>query len=350
VDKKTLAFFVTSNAAVGRSGSRNSLTGVGYNPPHMRRYLDRTVAFVALAATAWSVGSPVGVAGSLEPLTRIVHVIARNRAGGFLPDLVPGDLTVEEGGGARTIVGVARATDPVSIALLTEGALVRRSQVGMALGAFVRRMPDGSVFALYDLDGNRQTADSADKEAVVRAVLDIGASGPPLGPAWTTLDLENPAAMARWYIESNAEVLNGVRRAAEDLSKRPPGRRVVLVVMAGSRTPAAPTLEALQRSGATLYAAIAIRGDGTTTSLSMSLETPTEALLRDGAHQSGGRRELARGVGEMARALETFADDIANQYAVTYLLPDGIRPTGRVKVAITRPNATIHAPTHIPAR
>src|SRR6187401_553725 len=112
----------------------------------------------------------VGVAGSREPLTRTVHVTALNQTGGFLSDLVSSDLAVEESGGARTIVGVARATEPVSIALLTEGALVRTIQVGTALGAFVRRMPERSVFALYDLDGNRRTEDSADKGAVERAL------------------------------------------------------------------------------------------------------------------------------------------------------------------------------------
>jgi hypothetical protein len=82
----------------------------------------------------------------------------------------------------------------------------------------------------------------------------------------------------------------------------------------------------------------------------MSLETETEQLLRDGARQSGGRRELASDLGEMARVLGTFADDIAHQYAVTYLLPDGVRPNGRIKVATTRPTATTLAPTHIPVR
>jgi hypothetical protein len=156
----------------------------------------------------------VGVAGSLEPLTRTVHVTALNRAGEVLPDLVPGDLAVEESGGARTVVGVARATEPVSIALLTEGALVRTPQVGMALGAFVRRMPDRSEFALYDLDGNRRTAASADKEAVVRAVLDVGASGAPLAPSALYIDLENPQAPTRARLVRSAG-LDGVRRAAE---------------------------------------------------------------------------------------------------------------------------------------
>ena len=57
---------------------------------------------------------------------------------------------------------------------------------------------------------------------------------------------------------------------------------------------------------------------------------------------------LANGTQAFSQALDAVADTLGNQYRLTYVLPDGIKPHSRLQVTTTRSDVKIVAPTRIP--
>jgi hypothetical protein len=48
--------------------------------------------------------------------------------------------------------------------------------------------------------------------------------------------------------------------------------------------------------------------------------------------------------------LKQAADELVNQYVVTYATPDKLIPPERLSIETTRPNVTVRAPTRLPKR
>ena len=71
-------------------------------------------------------------------------------------------------------------------------------------------------------------------------------------------------------------------------------------------------------------------------------------VVGDGPRQSGGRLEQAPGINALPAAVQKIIDSLANQYVLTYTLPDGVKPSDRVNIATTRKGINLFAPTRIP--
>jgi len=48
--------------------------------------------------------------------------------------------------------------------------------------------------------------------------------------------------------------------------------------------------------------------------------------------------------------MQSFADELRAQYAVTYVLPDGVKPDKRFSISSKRKGITLRAPSVIPDR
>jgi len=75
-----------------------------------------------------------------------------------------------------------------------------------------------------------------------------------------------------------------------------------------------------------------------------------EQVLGDGAKQSGGRRIDVPATGAMPRALMQIAGDLEAQYAITYTLPDGVKPDRRFNASVKRRGVSLRAPSQISDR
>ena len=75
-----------------------------------------------------------------------------------------------------------------------------------------------------------------------------------------------------------------------------------------------------------------------------------EQVLGDGTRQSGGRRIDVTTTNAMPKALQQFANDLLAQYAITYALPDGVKPDRRLNVSVKRRGVSLRAPSVIPDR
>ena len=73
-------------------------------------------------------------------------------------------------------------------------------------------------------------------------------------------------------------------------------------------------------------------------------------VLGDGPKQSGGRHEEMIATAGVPKALQLVADDLLNQYVVSYSLPAGVKPSGKIAVAVGRRGVTLRAPTRVPDR
>jgi hypothetical protein len=82
----------------------------------------------------------------------------------------------------------------------------------------------------------------------------------------------------------------------------------------------------------------------------MSDQSGREQVLGDGPKQSGGRRFELTSTGQVSRALQQIAVDLQSQYAITYTLPDGVKPDRRFNVTVKRRGTNVRAPSQIPDR
>jgi hypothetical protein len=150
-----------------------------------------------------------------------------------------------------------------------------------------------------------------------------------------------------------------------------PGTHPVLIVLrigneAPSSVRATTIREALRASGATMYVvsrAGASRAAPTYAGGSggMSPEVAQRQMddaeradtalnlnlaLGDGSRDSGGyEQEIS--LTTTVEALQQLANEIGNQYEITYVLPAGTKPSDRLQVSTKRRNVTLRAPQKI---
>ena len=82
----------------------------------------------------------------------------------------------------------------------------------------------------------------------------------------------------------------------------------------------------------------------------MSDESGREQVLGDGPKQSGGRRIEVNVTAGIPKALQQVADDLLAQYAVSYVLPDGVKPNKRFQISTKKRGVSLRAPSTIPDR
>ena len=59
-------------------------------------------------------------------------------------------------------------------------------------------------------------------------------------------------------------------------------------------------------------------------------------MLGDGSRESGGRHDQVIST-TLIPTLDHLADELLNQYALTYVVPDGVKLTDKLSVASKRP-------------
>jgi hypothetical protein len=72
-----------------------------------------------------------------------------------------------------------------------------------------------------------------------------------------------------------------------------------------------------------------------------------QQVLGDGPRQSGGRQWPAPALTAVPKVMLSIANDLLNQYKLTYTLPAGTKPSDRLNVTTSRRGVTLRAPTRI---
>ena len=71
-------------------------------------------------------------------------------------------------------------------------------------------------------------------------------------------------------------------------------------------------------------------------------------VIGDGPKQSGGRHDEIVAAPGMVQAVQQLAEELASQYKLTYVLPDGVKPNEKLNVTTKRKGAVLRAPTRVP--
>ena len=279
----------------------------------MKRLLMLSTLAAALVTPA------IGRATSGAEVLRTVYFSALDSKGVAVTDLAVDDLAVKEGGKERAIRGLEPATAPLAVSLLVDDGGSGAFQPAVA--QFLQTLFGHGVFAIRVLNPQAsRLTDFTDDGNVLRTAL----SG--IGPRGRVTSI-------------GEQIIEAVSDAAKELQKNKAVRPVIVVITVGGEQlqsdQADNALAALKNSGASLHVLHL-------TGLQLG------GLLGDGPGRSGGMSQsVASGV-VPGPALGKIADNLLHQYALTYVLPDGVKPNEKLSLTTRRKGVTLLAPTRVP--
>jgi hypothetical protein len=269
----------------------------------------------------------------IEAAERTVYVTVVDGNGAAVTDLTAADLVVKEGGKDREIVKAGPASAKMRLTIAVEERLMADAAVRQAMFAFMKRVIDKAEIRLVTIGLRNNTA------ADYTSALDVLVAG------INKLTL-NP--------RPESQVAEGVNEAASELiAARPERSALVVLAFSGGQAGVDPrsVLEKVRQSGVTM-SAVTLAGGTTDSSSAASLaeQSGREQVLGDGPKQSGGRRLEVPSTGAFPQALQQIANDLLAQYAITYTLPEGVKPDKRFSIGSKRRGVTLRAPSAIPDR
>jgi VWFA-related protein len=297
----------------------------------MHPFLAFGLAALASAALDFSPQTASRPAAS-DARTREIYVSVLDSKGAPVTGLSAADFTVREDGAAREVLKAEPATAPLQIIVLiddSEAATSAIQRMREGLTAFVDKLQGRAEIGLVTI-GERPTS-------LVTYTTDAN-----------TLKRGINRLFAR--PGSGAYLLEGIVEVSRGLEKRKPARPVIVALTTEgvefSNQHHQQVLQPLEASGAALH----VLTIGTPSS-SMSDEMRNRGIvLSDGPERTGGRRDQLLHESAIVEALPRVAEELLNQYVVTYGRPDTLIPPEKIQVSVTRPGVTVRARTRTGGR
>jgi VWFA-related protein len=295
-----------------------------------------TRSMVLLLAAVLAV--PVLTTAQSSSYTVFVNAVGADKT--LVTDLKADEFVVKENNKIATIVSAGQATTPMHVAIIVDDNGTGIFRAG--INGLIQKLQGKAEFAISVISG--QTMKLVD---------------------YTTDFTALSAALGRLGVRAatndGGQLIEGVYETARDLEKRESRRSAILALTVGgveqSSRDGKQVLDQLQKAGSALYV---VETAGASQRQQAASGTPAEmldgnmslgAVLGDGPKQSGGTRTLfvSAALGN-TQGLSTIADLLARQYAITYTLAAGQKPSGKLNVTSTRKGVTLLAPTKIPQR
>jgi VWFA-related protein len=289
--------------------------------------IERSLTLLALLAGCFvlAAAAPRLAAQARTPRAtdRVMFVSVLGKDGAPVTTLSAADFTIREDGVRREVLGVEKATEPIWLSLLvdtSQAATPYIPDIRRALGPFVKRMAERNRVAIAGF-GQRPTVftdftrDPALLQKAVDRVFPVAGSG--------------------------SYLLQAVEETCAGLDKHDFERAVVVAITAGgaefSDEDYAQPLAVLRKSGAAFDALV------------FNLEPPNvsdfgqrnrELFLDAATGATGGSRVLLVTSMALDGALSRLADELANQYRVTYGRPDRMIPPRKIEVSVQQAGLT----------
>lgn len=290
---------------------------------------------LAIAAAALQIGvlsaSPAApqTAPAAAARTRQIYVSVVDRNGNPVPGLAAANFTVREDGAAREVLKAEPATELMQIVLLVDDSTAADRAIHDlrdAINAFITKLQYKAEIGLVTI-GERPTSlaePTKNLEALKKAVSRIFA---------------RPDSGA-YFLEAMADVTRGFQRREV---KRPVIVALVTEGVEFSSLDSRSVLDRLYASGATLHVLSIGRPSD-----SMSDEIRNRNIVvADGTARTGGRREQILVENAIPEKLNKLADELMNQYVLTYGVPDALIPPETVAVGVNRPDLKARARTRL---
>jgi VWFA-related protein len=282
---------------------------------------------------------PIGIAAqppsrsaAAEARTRAVYVTVVDGKGASVTGLSAADFTVKEDGVSREVLKAEPATDPMQVVVLIDDSQASEPVIQPlreGLNAFVDKLKDHAEIGLVTV-GERATS-------LVSS---------------TTSTVALKTAISRIFSRpgSGAYLLDGINDVSKGLEKRKAPRPVIVAVtMEGaefSNLLYQNVLKQLEASGARLDV-LAVGSPSSSTEDEMRNRG---LVISEGTKTTGGRNDQLLHPPGIAEALPRLADELLNQYVVTYGRPETLIPPEKIQVAVSRPGATARARTKVTGR
>jgi len=283
-----------------------------------------------------------------QAATKTLYVTALDTKGVPIGDLAASEIEARAGGKAMEIVRVELAQMPFRIAVIVSDAGIGGFQ--QSLANFMQKLLGRAEFGLISVITQPEVvSDYSSEGAVLReAVRRVGPRGRARG--------------------AGAQLMEAIQDATKGVVSD--GRRpVILVLRVGGE--ASTTIEGddvredLRRSGAVLYVVSTVgaqRPNAPSARTGISSEqaqmqdadnaTSTlniQQVLGDGSKESGGRHDQVIST-TLVPALERIADELLSQYALTCVLPAGVKANDKLSFSTKRKNVKIQAPARLATR
>jgi VWFA-related protein len=294
------------------------------------------VRLAVLASTFGLTLSMAAVAG--EPLsaqtTRTVYVTVVDNQGQPVTGLTPADFRLRENNRDREITAVEPATEPMHVALMVEEALTPTGGARQGVFEFMKVLQGKAEMSLVVVGLSNRTAVpfTTDVNALVQGLNDL-----PLNQRQQT-----------------NHVPEGIAEMARVFQKERPARPVMVMLALDTQQVSSEqpqnVLNLLRDSNAQLHVVSVqtpqVMADGSGEMLDAA---GRQQVLGDGPRQSGGRQWPAPALTAVPKAMLSIANDLTNQYKITYTLPADTKPSDRLNVTTSRRGVTLRAPTRIRA-
>lgn len=281
--------------------------------------------FPALALAAALAPSPAGFA-QVKPTDVYVSVV--DGKGDPATGLVGEDFRVREDGVTREVLKAGPATEPLTLALLVDDSQTATPAIQMmreAMAGFLKALDGKGEIALvtfgdrptivHDYTSNQKALQDAAKRIFPRA----GAGG---------------------------DLLDAIVEVSKGLEKRKAKRPVIAVLMMDGSVEFSnryyeQVLKELDKGGAALHV-VALGSPNT--NLSDELRNRNQ-VVAEGTERTGGRRDNVIALTAAAPKMKQLADELLNQYVVTYVRPETLIPPEKIEVTVTKPGLTARART-----
>jgi len=271
-------------------------------------------------------------AAASDVRTRDVYVSVLDSKEVAVPGLTAADFMVREDATPREVLRAGPATAPVQLILIVDDS--------EALTPALQPMREGLTKFVDKLQGHAEIG-----------IVTVGERSTSLVPSTTDVNaLKRGINRIFARSGSGAYLLDGIQEVSQGLQKREATRPVIVAVtMEGvefSNLQFETVLKALDASGAALH----VLSVGMPSSSMADEMRNLNAVVAEGTKRSGGRRDQVLAISGIPDALSRVADDLLNQYVVTYGRPDKLIPPEKLQVTVSRPGVTVRARTRIPGR
>lgn len=268
-------------------------------------------------------------AAASDARTRDVYVSVLDNKDAPVAGLGAADFQVREDGATREVLRAGPATAPLQIVLLVDDSQALNpalQPMREGLTKFVEKMQGHAEIGLVTI-GERTTS-------LVQSTTDVNAL-----KRGITRVFPRPG--------SGAYMLDGILDISKGFQKRKAERPEIIGITMDavefSNLHWEQVLKALDSSGATLH----MLSIGSPSSSLADEKKNLNQLIAEGTKDTGGRRDQVLASSGIPEALLRVADDLLNQYVVTYGRPDRLIPPEKLQVTSTKPGVTVRARTRV---